>query len=323
MRNITSENIAQLEKKAPNKTGLILTVIIVIIVLISIFYILYQNKDKINWEFTLPWQKEAEQKEDNPKLPSYQNEKIEMLEIRPNEVPIIKSSISFKLNKVEYTQKGYKLNITFKDLENFNTILKIKYITVDGYFIDQKAEIQLSNFEEITKEFLVSKSELDKYGINGFRNISIFIDIDQVKEQERIKESSNILWKCNVKVMPTESRKNFTTLYSDVEKEEHLEYYDVFSDASNHYIYFKSTNRSFKKDVELYVKELKINNEVYEMKDFKETNRIGSKILFYLKIPKKHVKSIKNFEISFFIIKRDKDKEISEVYITDAYNKKL
>ncbi len=105
------------------------------------------------------------------------------------------------------------------------------------------------------------------------------------------------------------------------EKDNQLSYYKTETDKDNTYLYFYFNNKS-RMLKEVIVKKLLINGELFPMEDFKKEIYYNARDIFYLTIPKKKVRNIDNFTVSFFITNvNEKAYHNSTVYQTNEYNK--
>ena len=70
---------------------------------------------------------------------------------------------------------------------------------------------------------------------------------------------------------------------------------------------------------QVYVKEIYINNKIYDLSDFKGiANRSSQKALF-LFIPTKDVERVNSMKVKFFLVEEDENTKEKSFYITNEY----
>lgn len=322
MRQITSDNIVHMEKRATNKLGLILVVIAVIAIFGGGGFFLYKNKDSIDWELKLPWESKerikSEKKKEEIKKKS-QKELIVPTSIE--EGSLFEEDCVFSIVGVKADDKGYLFDVEFitkHEWANFNveTILIDSFYTSAHLSMNDRADIG----EQISakSQFRITKTELDSMNIYGFYTINLFYTIETPYGTSKPLRGSI---KFNNEIAFSNGREGL--LRVDEKGGCLLEYYKTVKANDATYIYFDVYNSDIANYKKLYIRKLMINGRIYEMPEFEVKAYRTARSSFYIKIPVEKIKDVENFLVSFFIVSETSDGELYEVNITNEYSKKL
>ncbi len=323
MRQIASDNIVQMEKKASNKFGLFLVFLAVVAIFGGGGYLVYRYRDKIDWDIKLPWETSSTKKEEKDNKDKTNNKKNN----RELVVPYSKESIregntTLSIKEITADDRGYL--ITFELLTN----AKFANLTVDEILIDSfytGATLEISDAfdssgtqEGTTKKVRIDQTELDKFQINGFSRMNLFLTIEEAGSEP----------KHMMKVMSFNNETAYQAGNKGLIKVDEkggvlIEYHKVVKDSDETYIYFEAKNSDLNNKKEILIKKLMVNDRIYEMPKYQETLYPGARQSFYIKIPKKKIKDVENFLVSFYIIDKGETEIYNGIYITNEYSKTI
>lgn len=233
-----------------------------------------------------------------------------------------------RLVSINKDKEGFRFVFSLKSgVEDYVTI-EAKQITIDGfYFTTTFALSDRLDYDELgrrlppqdqkesTCEFVIKKTELDAIDMFGFNKISIVYDIStptvQAKDKEYYLIVSNDLNIVN-------ERKGIINI--DTKNNIQISYYKTLAADDATYIYFDFNNMNKQNDTKVYVKELIINNQVYDMSSFVDISHRNSREAIFLKIPTKDIARVNTMKVRFFLVDENKNGEKS-FYITDEYQR--
>lgn len=323
MRQISSDNIVRMEKRATNKFGLFLVFLAVIAIFGGGGFLIYKYRDQIDWNIKLPWSKESKSSiEEEEEKSNNKTTKKELIIPRITEKNTISDlTSSFSVTEIKADDRGYVFTIELLTEANWAN-LTIEKILLDGY--NTEATLEISDAKDIgeqkttTKTIRINQTDLDKFNINGFSRLAFFYILEEPDKTLPLK----------MKVMTFESEYtiingNKGLIKVDEKGSTLIEYSKTVKADNATYIYFEAQNSDLTANREIIIKRLMINNRLYEMPEFTETIYRGSRKSFYIKIPKEKIKNVNELLISFFILKKDDDGINKEIYITNEYSRTL
>ena len=194
---MNDDRVVTIEKKASNKIGLLLLIIFVLGGLGFGAYYYLTNKNLINFEFKLPWQKEdTEEKEEKIIVDGKQIEnkikKEKDLERRavkiPLNTPFYKEDVEIEAISNELKDGSYiiKLKMTNNNPASASGpyVVKVKAVAVNNYLFTQSFTLQTNYGEQMTYDLVLPAQELDKNRLNSFSKINLIADITYNGETE-------------------------------------------------------------------------------------------------------------------------------------------
>lgn len=323
MRQITSDNIAQMEKKATNKFGLFL----VFLAFIAIFggggFLLYKFRNQIDWELKLPWNNNEVDEETGKKGNSSTGKKnnSDLIVPRINNGNFSEGSTSFSIVDITADDRGYEFTVELKTDATWATIT-IEGILLDGYYTE--ATLELSDEADIgeqkaaRKKFRINQTDLDKLNVNGFTRMNIFYVLEEPQKKYNLK----------MKVLTFVSEYTIVNgnkglIKVDDKGQLLIEYYKTTKADNATYIYFEAKNGDLISNREILIKKLMINGRLYEMPEFNETIHRGARKSFSIKIPKDKIKDVNEILVSFYILNKDEKGNNLGIYITNEYSRSL
>lgn len=325
MRQITSDNIVHMEKRATNKFGLFLVFLAVIAIFGGGGFLLYKYRDHIDWNLKLPWEKiidkkdEADDKKENSTNDKKKNKELVIPRIKSN--GIILNETTINIVDIKADDRGYIFEVALVTNHDW-AIVNVESVLIDGYYTTASFGIRdnkdIGEQVPTTTTFRITKTELDKYNINGFNSIAFFYShqfphIDNPSKLGVIQFGNEIQINNGHKGLIKVDQKGSLL----------IEYYKTVKADDATYIYFEAKNEDIVNNREILIKKLMINNRIYEMPEFKEVAYRGSRILFSIKIPKEKIKVAEEITVSFFIINKGSDDNTKAVYVTNEYTRKL
>lgn len=320
MRQISSDNIVHMEKRATNKVGLVLVAIFVIIIFGGGGFLLYKYKDHIDWELKLPWQSSTkkEQKEEKEKNKKKKNnrELIVPTDLQRNSTGL--DGCYLTITGVKADDRGYIISSEFSSEEQEWCILKVSQILINGYYTTTNFEISdTAGGEKAKKEFRINKTELDSMNITTLRDLTLFLSTENPTGKERSKINTFVFTN---EIHIKDGREGL--LKVDEKGNSLIEYYktDFVNDGT--YIYFEVFNGDVVYNKTIKIKKLMINNRLYEMPEFEAKAYRGARNTFCIKIPVKKIKDVEEIQVSFYILTENEKGEPIEMYITNEFHKK-
>ena len=326
-RNDEYENgLFRMEKRASNKVGVFLVIVVALILLGGVFFYLYSNKDGIDWSFSWPWENgenkiDQSDNPDNIKLPnsnsSSNKEELSMPSLK-EEVWDGMGDYKIIVSNLQADDHGFTLDIAFEAYRNDYTFV-LEKILVDGFDTSVTLNKSVAKGAQFKENIRINKSDLNLVNVSNFSNLTFYYRVDTPSLSltgSVIKKSVTV----NSIVMSDNVIKGLVEI--DNSNQTTVSYYTTVDDKDNYYIYFDFKNISLNKKQQVSIKKLLINGKIYDYKDFKTEIYQGAEKVVYLIIPKSEVKTIENFTVSFTML-CEVDGKITAVYITNEYSKKL
>lgn len=327
-RNDEYENgLFRMEKRASNKVGVFLVIVVALILLGGVFFYLYSNKDGIDWSFSWPWGNEEKKTEpsedsDNIKLPnsntSSNKEELSMPSLKEEEVLEDTGDYKITISNLQNDDRGFTLDIVFKAYDNDYTFV-LEKILVDGFDTSVTLNKSVAKGAQFKENIRINKSDLNLVNVSNFSNLTFYYRVDTPS----LSLTGNVIKKSvtvNSIVMSDNVIKGLVEI--DNYNQTTVSYYTTVDDKDNYYIYFDFKNISLNKKQQVSIKKLTINGKIYDYKDFKTEIYQGAEKVVYLVIPKSEVKTIENFTVSFTMLCEVEGK-ITAAYITNEYSEKL
>ena len=324
MRQITSDNIVHMEKRATNKFGLFLVFLAVIAIFGGGGFLVYKYRNQIDWEFKLPWEKSEETNETSEKKTTTSTKKKNRDLIVPtvrNGSNIQEGASLFEIVDVKGDDRGYLFTAQLTTSVDWATIT-VEGILLDGYYTE--ATLELSDTSDIGTQvgsqatFRVNQTDLDKLNVNGFTRVNVFYILEEPYEKYYLK-----MGVINFETEYTITNGNKGLIKVDEKGGLLVEYYKTVKADNATYIYFEAKNSDLSSNREILIKKMMINDRIYEMPEFTETVYRGARKSFYIKIPTSKIKDVEEFLVSFYIINRDSEGNNKGIYITNEYSKEL
>lgn len=318
--NNSEDNFMRLEKKATNKVGLIILFIIVIGLLGVGGYFVYQNKDNISFDFTMPWQKKDEEKKDDKTTTTKTDDKtiIKRQNIKISSKQIYKrNNLTIDPDSITYDEKdGYtvKLKALYSSANNLS--ISISHITVDGYQLENSAD-NISLVGNVSSNITVNipVSFLDLYNLEEFSQVVLYGKVNQNSQNTTTNNDIKFVINTDKTTENTTSLANLEPINTNSDVK--IYYYQIVSSKDENKIQILIDNQNDSINYDFKINQLKINNTKYEDVSFNETVNYNSKKFVYITIPTKKIKKIEEFEVSFFILDQD------NLNITKANNIKI
>ncbi len=327
----------RIEKRATNKVGLVLLILLVVSALAGGGYYLLKHKDslKIDWNFSVPWDKNSEKKQEEKKKKSGKNSNVAFTK------PDGYVSVNFNLQnskegvsdfcqmefedaieeKDNYVILPYKVSSTEKGNaypdEEVCSISINRYV-IDGFQISGNSKVSIKGGETKKGEVKLLLPELESQDLRGMTNAALYYKWEEKNRSNPSTAYIGIEFK-NIK----HPKNNISGVQiDDIIPFANLEvlafYYDTKEDADNTYLYFIFEERAGTDYTSTFkIKKLLINDKIYNVKDFSKSVGTRAKTIAYITIPKDDIKKVNKFSISFIIIseldknskKYDKTKE--------------
>lgn len=323
MRQITSDNIVHMEKRATNRFGLFLVILAVIAILGGGGFLIYTNKDNIDWELKLPWEIEKETKTEKKKEEAKKKKTQKELLVPTNieEGSFSEEGCRFAIVNVTADDKGYLFEAEFSTSKEWANI-NIEAILIDNYYTTTSFGMTNRPSETMNqptkKEFRINKTELDSMNIYGFKKLSIYFSLETPGKttevlREELRFENEIYFDNGREGLIKIAEIGGCT----------LEYYQTVKANDATYIYFDIHNGDLKNVKNIYIRKLMINGRLYEMPEFEVVAYKGSKSSFYIKIPVEKIDNVEEFLVSFIIVTYNKNDEVQKVHITNEYSNTL
>lgn len=325
---MNDRNLVRMEKRAANKGGLFLILLIALIGLGVGGYFIYENKDEIHW----PWQKveEKDEEDENPIADDNNSSggKLHLPEISP-EVDILQLRVqpaTLHVTKLKATSKGYELEFTLqltsnKDLYNEDSFTSYEVdctkILVDDYEVTPTFNVKITKDKtKATANVIIPMSELENLEMYSFRALRFFFTITRTERDTTLKPVN------------TESR---VTAYQDVfvdntkdtmitfnaQDSVKISYYKKIEAEDATYLYYVVENNNKVNSHKIEIKKLVINDEIYNKASINVDTHYNSNTMFYIKIPRKDFNEVNKIKSSFFILRPEGDDQA--IFMTNDY----
>lgn len=317
--NNSEDNFMRLEKKATNKVGLLI-LFLVVGLLGEGGYFVYQNKDNISFDFTMPWQKKDEEKKDDKTTTTKTDDKtiIKRQNVKISSKQIYKrNNLTIDPDSITYDEKdGYtvKLKALYSSANNLS--ISISHITVDGYQLENSAD-NISLVGNVSNNVTVNipVSFLDLYNLEEFSQVVLYGKVNQNSQNTTTNNDIKFVVNTDKTTENTTSLANLEPINTNSDVK--IYYYQIVSSKDENKIQILIDNQNDSVNYDFKINQLKINNTKYEDVSFNETVNYNSKKFVYITIPTKKIKKIEEFEVSFFILDED------NLNITKANNIKI
>lgn len=319
-----NRNVVRFEKKATNHVGLFFVFLFTIIAAVGGGYLLYKYRDKIDWNFTLPWESNEEGENGKGSSSKKTNKELVIPQFKKNS-SIAKGKSVFELTKIEADDKGFIIHATFKTT-SLEATFDVSQVVIDGYHTTTTFKVtdtykvgDPTTKEATSVKFRISQTDLDKYNLTSFKNIVFHYTL-----YENETTYNNCITALSLENY-VETSDGLQGL-SDVGDNErvYIKYYKTEKYSDETYIYFFVDNKNTKFDTELKIKKLMINDRLYDMPEFTETLYRGSGSIFSIKIPEKKINKVENFTVSFYILEYNTTgSSYNSIYITNDYTKEV
>lgn len=318
-----NDNIVRMEKKATNKFGIFLVLIIVIGLIGGTGYYLYTNKDKLDWSFELPWNRADKKNEDendndnNGTSGNTNNKDNNVVYEEPHlDSRIVEDNNNYTItiSNLSKINLGYNIDISFESkAEPYKVTLE--KILVDGFDTTTTFSRAIDGGDRISITVRINQTELDALSIKAFNSLTFYFRIENEIRGFEVKSYV-------VSTVKTFNNINELKGLSEIDDKNQtkIRYYRTIEDKDNTYIYFDFKNYSVARNQLVSIKKLLINGKLYEYSDFNEEIYHGAEKVVYLTIPKSEVKKVDNFTISFTMLNEVEGKKTA-AYITNEYSK--
>lgn len=318
--NNSEDNFMHLEKRATNKVGLIILFLVVVGLLGVGGYFVYQNKDNISFDFTMPWQKKDEEKKDDKTTTTKTDDKtiIKRQNVKISSKQIYnRNNLTIDPDSITYDEKdGYivKLKALYSSANNLS--ISISHITVDGYQLENSAD-NISLVGNVSSNISVNipVSFLDLYSLEEFSQVVLYGKVNQNSQNTTTNNDIKFVVNTDKTTENTTSLANLEPINTNSDVK--IYYYQIVSSKNENKIQILIDNQNDSVNYDFKINQLKINNTKYEDVSFNETVNYNSKKFVYITIPTKKIKKIEEFEVSFFILDED------NLNITKANNIKI
>lgn len=320
--NNGNKNIVRMEKKATNHLGLIIVLIIALVGGGFGAYYLYEHRNEFIWDIPLPGQNDDNNGGKNSSSGS--NKNGELIVPRLKTTTIADGHSSLEIINITASSKGYEISLKATVKKDASIIYQSEHILIDGY--NTTAEFNISDSRDTggtgqvgtEGTFRIDKTELDALGIKSFKNLVIYYTYQTPTEtskvlRKRIDAYNDFNFDNSRQGLVEIDRKNDTI----------ISYYQTIEDKEYTYIYFDFKNEDHLTSERVMIKKLLINGDLYDYPDFNEEIYKGSETILYLKIPKKIIKEVNNFTVSFILIEEYKEENLQSVYVTTEYYKEF
>lgn len=322
---MNDRSLIRMEKKATNHVGLFFVLLLTATGLVLGGYLLYENKDNI--DFILPWEKEEyDEQEHDPiiddKEDNTSNGKLYLPEINSS-VNIIAGNelkLGLYITKIKATEKGYQIEFELKNdpsaesdiayLKDGTIKLKCKKILVDDFEVSPTFELEFNKDSKTSdkKTITIPIEELENLEMVTFNSLFLFMTMEREpleyiedEEEETLELEGMILAYQDLNVS---NAKNIKKSFS-VQNKVRISYYKKIEAEDATYLYFQIDNTNQIDNHEIQLKKLVINDEVYNKASVKVKSHYDAKSIFFIKIPRKDYRKVDKFIASFYIIKDD------------------
>lgn len=327
-RDSNNGNIVHVEKRATNKFGLFLVIILALGAAGYGGYFLYQHRAEIDWNIEIPWKKGEEEGEDKKTAgENTENKKNSNTDLV---LPITLDNTfnvdggTLRVYEPKADDKGYTIKLDYT-VEKENGELVIEKILLNGYETSTELTMEDEFDQGLTKEnqqpttetIRLLKTELDSLNIHGISSLIFFYKVNTETTEgklsrKEIKVYNTLEFESGFKGLIEVYKNNNTELY----------YYQTKTDKDNTYIYFDFKNTDYNTTRQIKIKKLLINGKLYEYTDLNFELYRGAENIFYLTIPKEKIKNVEEFSVAFFILAKT-DGDISAIYITNDFNTEI
>lgn len=313
---MNNKSVIRMEKRATNKIGLFFLLLISIIGFAVGGYLLYQNRDNI--DFTLPWNKKEEDKnenEDKPKPEKNENNtsggKLYLPEISPETNLLRQEKTTAKLNitSLKATKDGYVLELKLTNIDFKGTIkIDCEKILIDEYELTPTFNMEISpeSEQEITKTVTLPIAELENLEINNFRSLSFFINALYIEPRDTEEDTKPIKSKVVVNAFQDKfvdnTKEPLTTF--NAQDSVKISYYKMLDVEDSTYLYFLVDNNNKENNHKIEIKKLLVNKKIYNSPSINITTHHNSKTIFFIKIPKKDIQTVEEVTTSFAITRK-------------------
>lgn len=316
------------EEETKEKSLLIPIVIFVSVILVlSVITILVFSLIEKHTTIDLPWTSNEKKDNDGKNSGSSRDQMdlvVPSLEINRREYIVLNTK--FDITNIKKDKLGFLITFEVTTSAYEYATVEVKQIIIDGFYVTTSFAVsdRLDLDERGSKardqkptsyQFRIKKTELDDLDMFGFNSIKLIYDIETPFKTEKDREFfmtfSNELDIVNERT---------GLIQIDDKNEVVVSYYKTIAATDATYIYFDFQNLNLKKDMEVYVKELVINNKIYDMSSFKDISHRDCRESIYLKIPTKEVSRVNTMKIRFFLVETNSRGEKS-FFITDEYSR--
>lgn len=313
---MNNKSVIRMEKRATNKIGLFFLLLISIIGFSVGGYLLYQNRDNI--DFTLPWNKKDEdkaEKEDKPKPEKNENNtsggKLYLPEISPetNLLRQDKSTAKLNITSLKATKEGYVLELKLTNVEFKGTIkIDCEKILIDEYELTPTFQMELVTESETDKTTKVTLpiAELENLEINNFRSLSFFINALYIGNRDTEEDTKPIKSKTIVTAFQdkfVDNTKETLTAFNAQDSVK-IYYYKMLNVEDATYLYFLVDNTNKENNHQIEIKKLLVNQKIYNTPSINVKSHHNSKTTFFIKIPRKDFQTVEEVTASFAITRK-------------------
>ncbi len=324
---MNDRSLVRMEKRAANKGGLFLIILIALVGVGVGGYFIYQNKDEINW----PWQEKEEEKEDEENPISNENNssngKLHLPEISP-EVDVLqirKQPTTLHITSLKATSKGYEVEFTLQlhtekyyNPDSFTSYeVNCTKLLVDDYEVTPTFKLKVTKEKhKDTTKITIPMSELENLEMYSFRALSFFFTTTLTrgeKAQEPVFTESRVTAYQDIFVDNTKD----TMLTFNAQDSVKISYYKKIEAEDATYLYYVVENNNKVHSHKIEIKKLVINDEIYNKPSIEVDSHYNAKTMFYIKIPRKDFSEVNKIKSSFFILRPEgKDQAI---FMTNDY----
>lgn len=307
---MNENRVLKVEKKKTNIVGIIIIVIVFLGLVGYGTYYYIKNKEYIS--FYLPWSS----KEDKEKvvkvrgLKTYKDENYPRTEVDMQFPYTLYDGVeaTILLNSIKLNDGAYDLNISI----NNRTLDKLDF-SIDNIYLDSndlrltaKKNVNYNSTE--TLEYSISKDVLDRYRINSFGVMKLFmstVDYSGSKNEfSREVESGNV---ASTKALSIEE----ITKVHGIK----FSYYKAQESKDDYLLYFLVENNNDNK-LSYYYSKFILDDREFDASEY--SGSIDKNMLYVevIKIPKKQFLTIKELTISIIVFEKDSVYESKEVVVT-------
>ncbi len=316
------KRVVNIEKRAVNKPGLIILILLVLAGLIFGGYYFYNNRDYYSFSFSFPWEKKPTTNKAGEKIDKKTGFRLPKVDdIARGEINVSKQDgksdssfsiygVTISIESVLYNKDNdsYTINFSFYNETDDIAKLEANNINLDKYQTGLKLEIISGPNSTANGSLVIPKEVLDLYRIGTFTDVVLHSNITSQGEvhSETIE-------------LPVEAASSEDSIrpiekiseYRDVS----FSYYKVEEEKDRYYLYIIVDNNSLF-DITYYTNKFLINDKEY--KGTIDGKKVYSKsiMLDKIEILKKDHRNIKTIDMSFFIrsgantIYQTKEKEV-------------
>ncbi len=305
---MNDNRVVTVEKKATNKVGLLLLLVIVMAGLGFAAYYYISNKNVISFEFKLPWEKDKEVDEDDEEGTVDESGKK-----REKETPITREKISIEETTI-YNNRNFTIRVIGYDLkDNGYTIklkatntdatgmvqIKVKEIKVNDYQMGQSFNLQIGANQEATYEIQLTSEMLDKNRIDAINNIVLIAEEDF--GEEKLSDNIFISVSSSGNIREINPIAKIATVNNNVQ----IHYYKSEESEDNTKVYFLISNFD-NIQYTYYVNRMLVNNKDIEVSTYHERIYGNAKYVSIVNVPKSMFSKNTKIKVSFVLVKDDK-----------------